>query len=528
MGGSVVGTGGGAAKTGGYFQLSVAGSVSKISAYIRGYGLAKAAIYSDLNGGPGLLVGGVTAQVSVPSTAGWVDFVYSSPVSLQSGGYWLTLIYDSGCNWFYSSGGVSAWNWITYCNEPASSFGSHTDRSDSISIYATYTAGSTTPTQTAPPSSGSSSVGISVKKACLAYSALSDADTTFLATNFNLVVLHPDFLSMKSTQAQAIHAKNPSTIVLAYRELFTLYKNNNDWAEANQHEDWFLHDIYGNRIVFAAFGWYLMDPGSAGWRAHFVSNLNSVVLPGYDGVFLDDVWNNLRTYGYTTSSSNIKSSDISRWHSDVLGMIQYVKANIGGKRVVLNTDQFDTFDYASNADGVFIEPYAHATWESSSYYSTGMLPQAIANLYTVSGMGKIAISICGVSDTPNSQLVKYCYTMSLIGANGNQAYWLFNDWKSSDGSHGFYSIMNTNVGSPVGSYYMSQNVYMRDFTLGKVLSNPTSNSVTINLGASYKTSEWNNRIQRDPSRLHWRNTIIRIAVRQTVGFFLLLHFLIPE
>ena len=62
VGGSVVGTGGGAAKTGGYFQLSVAGSVSKISAYIRGYGLAKAAIYSDLNGGPGLLVGGVTAS----------------------------------------------------------------------------------------------------------------------------------------------------------------------------------------------------------------------------------------------------------------------------------------------------------------------------------------------------------------------------------------------------------------------------------------------------------------------------------
>ena len=62
MGGSVVGTGGGAAKTGGYFQLSVAGSVSKISAYIRGYGLAKAAIYSDLNGGPGSLVGGVTGR----------------------------------------------------------------------------------------------------------------------------------------------------------------------------------------------------------------------------------------------------------------------------------------------------------------------------------------------------------------------------------------------------------------------------------------------------------------------------------
>ena len=142
VGGSMIGTGGGAAKTGAYFQMAAAGTVTKITAYIQGYGLAKAAIYSDSSGQPGSLVGGVTSQMSVPSSAGWVDFWYASPVSLQAGSYWLTLIYDSGCNWFYSSGGVSAWNWITYSTQPASTFGSHTDRTDSISIYATYSAGS--------------------------------------------------------------------------------------------------------------------------------------------------------------------------------------------------------------------------------------------------------------------------------------------------------------------------------------------------------------------------------------------------
>ncbi len=110
VGGSVIGTGGVAAKTAGYFQLTGAGSVSKLSAYIRGSGYAKAAIYSDLNGQPNLPVGGVTMQVSVPATAGWVDFVYATPVSLRSGYYWLTLIYDSGCSWYFGSGGVSAWN----------------------------------------------------------------------------------------------------------------------------------------------------------------------------------------------------------------------------------------------------------------------------------------------------------------------------------------------------------------------------------------------------------------------------------
>ena len=128
VGGSVIGTGGVAAKTGGLFQLTTAGTVTKITAYIRGSGYAKAAIYSE-NGGPVSLVGGVTQQVSVPSSAGWVDFVYSSPVSLGAGYYWLTLIYDSGCSWFFNSGGVSAWNYVGYSNEPGSSFGSHTDLS---------------------------------------------------------------------------------------------------------------------------------------------------------------------------------------------------------------------------------------------------------------------------------------------------------------------------------------------------------------------------------------------------------------
>ena len=144
IGGSVIGTGTGAAKTAGRFQLTAAGNVTKISAFISGYGsggFAEAAIYSDLNGQPNVLIGGATAQVSVSASAGWVDFVYAAPVHLAAGTYWLTLVDSSGCNWYYSVGGVSVWSWVSYGSEPVSSFGSHTDRTDLISIYATYTPG---------------------------------------------------------------------------------------------------------------------------------------------------------------------------------------------------------------------------------------------------------------------------------------------------------------------------------------------------------------------------------------------------
>ena len=124
------------------------GTVSKLTAYIAAYGsggFARAAIYSDLNGQPNLPVGGATVQVSVSTSPGWVDFVYCTPVSLQPGYYWLTLIDSAGCNWYYSAGGVSAWKWISYSSEPSSPFGSHTDRTDLISIYATYTVDSQSP-----------------------------------------------------------------------------------------------------------------------------------------------------------------------------------------------------------------------------------------------------------------------------------------------------------------------------------------------------------------------------------------------
>jgi hypothetical protein len=136
-----IGTGGGAAKVAGRFQLTEAGSVTKITAYIRGSGTAKCAIYSDSNGAPGSLIGGATQQVSVPGSGTWVDFVYSTPVNLTPGYYWLVLIYDSGGNWYYDGGGTSGWNWISYANEPSGTFGSLTSRTDLVSIYATYTTG---------------------------------------------------------------------------------------------------------------------------------------------------------------------------------------------------------------------------------------------------------------------------------------------------------------------------------------------------------------------------------------------------
>jgi hypothetical protein len=72
-----------------------------------------------------------------------------------------------------------------------------------------------------------------------------------------------------------------------------------------------------------------------------------------------------------------------------------------------------------------------------------------------------------------------------MALNGSQAYFSF-DVGNEDGANGYYSIMDTNIGTAIGAYYASQNVYMRNFTGGMVLLNPSSTSYNVILPNNYQ------------------------------------------
>jgi hypothetical protein len=326
-----------------------------------------------------------------------------------------------------------------------------------------------------------------INKGIYAYgSSFSDADTTFIANHFN--ILNVDF----GTNGVAnIKAKNPNIQIIGYKDLLAMHTTYSDWSVVNSHEDWFIHDASGNRIKNPSWGWYLMDVGNAGWRAHWISDLNSKLGTTYDGVFIDDVWNALNGHGM----SGITSSQIARWHSDTLGMLQYIKANIApGKLVIINTDEWNSNTYVSAVDGEMLEGFTHEGWTatySQGGRDPGLIMVMINKLAGDSAAGKIVWSASGslINSDSNemARMVKYCYASFLLGANGPGAYWGFNTWVSGDGSNGYYSIMDTPIGSATGSYYQSQNVYMRDFTNAKALFNPSAYAYTINLGGTYKT-----------------------------------------
>jgi hypothetical protein len=333
-----------------------------------------------------------------------------------------------------------------------------------------------------------SSFGTPINKALAAYdyfSSRSSADRAFAGNHFSLLDI---YLDDTASALQEIKNANPNVKILGYTDLIGSKVGWQNWDVVNAHEDWFVHDANGNRIQNNQWKYYLMDVSSSGWRQNWVDYVNSKfsINPNYDGVFVDDVYNSLSSADF---SSTIPSAVLSNWKTNCMGMLTYIKPKIPtGKLLFINTNEMLTDDYLNlpAVDGSMIEGYVHADWTPATTYGDEMT--WINILARKSATNKMVWAASGTTydATQMAKMVKYSYASFLLGMNGSRTYWSFNTWWSGDGSKGYYSLMDTNIGQPAGAYYSSQNVYMRDFTGGKVLFNPSTSSYAVSLGGSYK------------------------------------------
>ncbi len=133
------------------FALPAPGSVSKLSVYLESAGTAgqqvlKGLIYADSSGAPGALLG-VSEQLTFTSTSapGWYGLVFSSPVKLAAGSYWIGVITGATghvAGFRYDTvAGSRDYNLNNYLSGPTNPFGSVTTDAEQTSIYATYTPG---------------------------------------------------------------------------------------------------------------------------------------------------------------------------------------------------------------------------------------------------------------------------------------------------------------------------------------------------------------------------------------------------
>jgi subtilisin family serine protease len=134
-----------------HYQLSVAGSVSKLSIYLQPTGTSgtqviKGVLYADSTGKPGALVA-TTLELSFSSgqLAGWYDMVFPSAVALAAGNYWIGMISGASSHVagfrYAPVSGSRAYNANSYASGPTDPFGSAMIDDEEMSEYATYTTG---------------------------------------------------------------------------------------------------------------------------------------------------------------------------------------------------------------------------------------------------------------------------------------------------------------------------------------------------------------------------------------------------
>jgi hypothetical protein len=309
--------------------------------------------------------------------------------------------------------------------------------------------------------------------------SLSSSQLSNIALNYDLMICDS---SLASYQIATIKSLNPNFIVLVYCDIQFCGTTQPIWYDMNidSHEDYFMH-FNGTRIVIGAN--YMMDLTS-NWRNAYtewtVNKLNNI---GFDGVMVDDAWNQLSKYiNWGNFPAGIVSdSYIINFHNYMISFLTHLKSSVGNKLVITNTDEYESSDYISIVNGRVDETYVGKSWEplSSIQNNAGWSDYSghISAMNRDTANDKIVITIGGISDLSASnsqQSITWVYAASLLGTNNGKGYMIY-----VDGTVGGYNYTSTtsyypilsNVYTPTSSYHQSSNAFVRDFANAQVTLN---------------------------------------------------------
>jgi len=263
---------------------------------------------------------------------------------------------------------------------------------------------------------------------------------------------------------QRIKALNPATKVIGYRSMLSMHTYYEDWAEVNTHEDWFLHDLNGNRLQIKwASAWFGMDISKVGWRNHFTSLVKQKVEAyGFDGVFLDNCWRGLFMNEWTVPASLVPTIDVNVWQANMRTFLNEIKTALGSKLAIYNgTDVY----LDSLADGLCIEFITRSAFDM-------LVAAAQKNKYGIA-LAKAPYN----PDTDEEALWAFCV---FLISSGSKSFFAWQFYGTSV-YQGYHPIMDTDVGNPRGAYYtINSDVLGRDFDHAKVFVNFSStNSYTV-------------------------------------------------
>jgi hypothetical protein len=345
-----------------------------------------------------------------------------------------------------------------------------------------------------------------IMKLSIAYS-----NTMGNTANQEFIASHFDILDCPKTQyagVASVKTLNPNITVIGYYDAIFQDETWPDWQYVNSHEDWFVHDINGNRIERVVYpGQYLMNPNS-GW-SDYIAQQNKQFLqnyPQYDGIFADDTSSDLVDDGYTFKIpyTQFEAGVLDNWGTWMIQYMQNVKTNLGND--VLMPNAWKHMEISTEAThAIFWENFVHG--RSSAYNENGLGTNgwnyglvAVDALHVQAELGNIIAVNSGCKDAnahpveaKKWMLFTYaCFSFAVVDLSKAYYSWQF---YSTDSSHGYYPEMDINLGQPIGDYYHvsgTSQVYARQFANYYVAANLNllgTGDVTFTInGASYTLS----------------------------------------
>jgi Hypothetical glycosyl hydrolase family 15 len=313
---------------------------------------------------------------------------------------------------------------------------------------------------------------------------------------------HFDVISaLKGTYADdvdAMKAANPDLVLLVYL--------NGTMAQAGEGSayprSWYLRDRAGNKVKSRGWGNFLMNPAESGWRQAVADRCRAYLdASGYDGCFIDVLGTAPLNSSYVTGLPvNPATREVwrrSAWLRATTAIARATRDRVAPAPVYGNGLANGSLYFGGSApsstilgglDGGMAESFVRDAYApTGSFRSASQWRSDVELLRDVADRGHAGLAITKVwtsaSRRQTNAVERYALATFLLGYTPGRSFYSFRD---DHGLTRWRSAWGREIGTPTGPYRRVGDSYVRRFSSGVVVVNPTGTKTRVKLGSAYR------------------------------------------
>lgn len=332
----------------------------------------------------------------------------------------------------------------------------------------------------------------------------SNAQKDFVASHFDWVEILGGTNSQLKNDLSALKSKNPNFKAIKYTNSIF------DYSYKPSDENCYLHNpvstYLNHRLKDAdpATGWGLddSDPNNC-LKSFFLNSINNDINNGVEGVMTDDesaltTRYSSKPYSYSLNREYTESE----WNNYKKNFLSYLKSNLPGKTVIFNglynhvSEGFPLSDFIAVSDGGLKEGFVARVGAYNQFLSEAEWKTMFNLILTdFQGKDKMFLANCKLKSpliTDSSRM--FCFSSFLLiysQTNPRTTYSIANiDLPDLQ----YYPEMDINIGFPIETKnrvedYLSNGVYVRKYTAGEIIVNPSSSGKLFTLDRVYSQAQ---------------------------------------